>query len=260
MPTCDAWILRARRPRVGHHAVLCGVALLLWVGCSRHSTPAPTPPPARPRGNAPAHSTAAAGPTPSLEVQSSPAAAIADTLAPAEKKLDGPAARDLSAELATMMRSAIGCLKPQTGNQAGGPVMISLTANVMPSGAVRHGAVSGSLETEELDCVRRLLETLHFAAPIENAPFSVQASLKLDRPTLANEPVQEATREPDPMALPSDDAPTPGIVPPADPGVVPPADPGVVPPEDPGVVPPSDPGVVPPEDPPASIAGANEAP
>jgi hypothetical protein len=256
MQTQPARIFRARHLRVRRHAVIFGIGLVLCVGCSRHSTPEPAP--ARSRTSAAGPKASSDKSSTSISVQSAKTAAP-DTPAPEARPADAPPPRDFSAELVAMMTSAASCLKAQLGEQPGGPVMIGLTANVMPSGAVRHGAVSGSLAQDELDCVRRLLETLHFAAPIENAPFAVQASLKVNRPTTSGEPVQQAAREADTaMVVPDDYAPTPGVVPTPDPGELPTPDPGVVPPEDPGVVPPEDPGVVPPSDPPASIAGSNE--
>lgn len=92
--------------------------------------------------------------------------------------------RNLKAELESMMGSPITCLKPRPANEAPPSVSISLTASVMPSGAVGRGEVSApGLEPDEVSCVRSRLESLHFAEPIENAPITVSGSITLNRGT-----------------------------------------------------------------------------
>ncbi len=90
--------------------------------------------------------------------------------------------RNLQSELETMMGSPVTCLKPRPASQAPSSVSISLSANVMPSGAVGRGEVSApGLEPEEVSCVRSRLESLRFAQPIENAPLTVNGSITLSR-------------------------------------------------------------------------------
>jgi hypothetical protein len=90
--------------------------------------------------------------------------------------------RNLQNELETMMGSPADCLAARPADQAPARVNISLSANVMPSGAVGRGEVSApDLSPEEISCVRTRLEALHFAPPIENAPFTVNGALTLNR-------------------------------------------------------------------------------
>ena len=90
--------------------------------------------------------------------------------------------RNMSAELESMIGSPASCLAPRPANEAPSQVSISLGASVMPSGAVGRGEVSApGLSPTELDCVRKRLESVRFAPPIENAPFTVNASITLNR-------------------------------------------------------------------------------
>lgn len=251
------------RPRAGCGTALCSVGLVLWAGCShRNRQPGvEMPPPESPRPATTTAATAAAAARPAPAASSAsprpsqfnspvaPAPAGQTAPGPEDKGADDEKPRDFTAELERMIGRPSECLKPRTADRAPGRVDIGLIANVMPSGAVRHGEVScRALQSEELACVQRRLEALHFAPPIENAPFSVRGTLQLELP-LARGAVVDTNAPPAATA----DGRTPGIVPPADPGIVPPADPGVVPPPDPGVVPPGDPGIVPPPDPPAEV-------
>jgi hypothetical protein len=134
---------------------------------------APTPPPsALPPSNEPQ--------LPEITVHEEPT-----TTTPAEQAApDQPEKepRNLQSELETMMGSPVTCLKPRPASQAPASVSISLSANVMPSGAVGRGEVSApGLEPEEVSCVRSRLESLRFAQPIENAPLTVSGSITLSR-------------------------------------------------------------------------------
>jgi hypothetical protein len=115
----------------------------------------------------------------------------------------------------------------------------------MPSGAVgRAEVVSGQLQPDEAVCVRMRAESVHFVPPIENAPFSVYASLSVTPRVAGAKKTEEVKQDSLGMVVtqaPSGEGITPGVVPPPDPGVVPPADPGVVPAPTPGVVPTPDP-------------------
>lgn len=171
------------------------LALLPLAGACSQREPVPNQPP-RPRGvlvdqavRAPAAPTpppSALPPTdepqlPEITVHEEPTTATT----PAEQAApDEPAKepRNLQSELEAMMGSPVTCLKPRPASQAPASVNISLSANVMPSGAVGRGEVSApGLEPEEVSCVRSRLESLRFAQPIENAPLTVRGSITLSR-------------------------------------------------------------------------------
>ena len=81
-----------------------------------------------------------------------------------------------------MIGSPAACLTPRPANEAPARVRIGLTASVMPSGAVGRGEVSApGLSPSEIDCVRKRVESVRFAPPIENAPFTVNGSITLNR-------------------------------------------------------------------------------
>jgi hypothetical protein len=90
-------------------------------------------------------------------------------------------ARNLQHELEDMIGSPSDCMAAQKPDAAPSEVRLSLTASVMPSGAVGRAEVSAStqLGKQELDCVRTKLEALHFATPIENAPIQVSGSITM---------------------------------------------------------------------------------
>jgi hypothetical protein len=84
-----------------------------------------------------------------------------ETIAAEEAAPDAPAKppRNLQAELETMMGNPVSCLAPRAANEAPSQIDISLSANVMPSGAVGRGEVSApGLSSQELSCVRSRLE------------------------------------------------------------------------------------------------------
>jgi hypothetical protein len=88
--------------------------------------------------------------------------------------------RNLQTELESMMGSPVTCLAARTAKEAPSQITISLTANVMPSGAVGRGEVSApGLSPDELSCVRSRLESLRFAQPVENAPRTVSGSISI---------------------------------------------------------------------------------
>jgi hypothetical protein len=90
-------------------------------------------------------------------------------------------ARDLRQELERMIGSPVDCLVPRPAKGAPAELRLSLNASVMPSGAVGRGEVSASaqLTKPELDCVRKRVEGLRFATPIDNAPVTVSGSVTL---------------------------------------------------------------------------------
>jgi hypothetical protein len=147
-----------------------------------------------------------------------------------------------------MLGGASTCLQPRPPGSAGA-ITVSVTAHVMPSGSVSRGEVDAwQLQEDERACVRGRIESQTFAPPIENAPFSVQTSLRLTPKSTAN--VKQTGPRTDALGMVVTQVPAgPGV----SPGVVPPPDPGVVPAPSPGVPLQADPGVVPPPDPPAEV-------
>jgi len=105
-----------------------------------------------------------------------------DTLPVAEAMPAEKPARNLQHELESMIGSPVDCIAPRPAANAPPQLRLSLSASVMPSGAVGRGEVSASSELTkpELDCVRGRLEALHFAAPIDNAPLTVSGSITLN--------------------------------------------------------------------------------
>ena len=120
-------------------------------------------------------------PQPELAAPAAPAPEPAPAEEPAAAQPEKPV-RNLSTELETMLGNPTSCLAPRAAAEAPSRVDISLSVQVMPSGAVSRGEVSApGLTLEERDCLRTRLEALHFAQPIENAPFTVKGSIRLDR-------------------------------------------------------------------------------
>ena len=88
--------------------------------------------------------------------------------------------RDYGAELAERFGSPLSCMKPKRGDDVPTRINISLTAKVMPSGAITRGSASSSaLDSDELKCVERLLLSRSLAQPIEDAPRTVTATVRL---------------------------------------------------------------------------------
>jgi hypothetical protein len=83
----------------------------------------------------------------------------------------------------------------------------------MPGGMVADSNVSApGLSPDEVKCLRRRLEAVHLAQPIENAPFRVSGSITLVRRGGANpasasaaekKPADKADRPPDPWQEPA---------------------------------------------------------
>ncbi|HKP61299.1 MAG TPA: hypothetical protein VJV78_31440 [Polyangiales bacterium] len=164
---------------------------LLLMACKKREEIADTPP--RPRGVGPA---APVQPTAAVEldqpsapellplrVDETPSESNEVTLPVGEAVPEAAEKqpRNLQQELESMIGSPVDCLTPRLAEGAPRELHLSLSASVMPSGAVGRGDVSGSAELTrpELDCVRSRLEGLHFATPIENAPLTVNGSITL---------------------------------------------------------------------------------
>jgi hypothetical protein len=257
-------MMEGRRIGRSCFALRLGLLLLLCGACSRrHVQPIAAPPvptDQRAQVKAPEPVQPASPPSPAQAApwtQTVSSAVVAAPPQPAKENTEEEKPpRDLAAELQAMMAQASACLESRVAGEGPTGTELAVTAHIMPSGAVRHGDASGSgLKPQELACVKRQVESLHFAPPIENAPTSVSAARKLEFTLTRAAPPAAGAKPPDgnKPVMPTADGRTPGVLPPSDPGVVPPEDPGVVPPGDPGVVPAEAPGTVPPPDPPAEV-------
>jgi hypothetical protein len=157
-----------------------------------------------------------------------------EALAAAEAAEEKPP-RDFAVELVKMMGNPVSCLSVRAGDSAPTTFEIALTTNVMPSGAVARSEVqAAALEPGELQCLRARLETLHFAAPIENAPFVVRGKLTLqlqptraqqvitpapsDEPTKASDSLQPTAATPPELFGPRAQVPAVPPPPPSEPG------------------------------------------
>ena len=198
-----AWFSRQAR-----RAVLCVVATVSMsasgFGCSTHDRPS-RPPPMRGVGpvlqtvplRSPPASTDLTDPREFPEQnQAMPAAAAAPSDEDNDKKKEK---RDFSAELVRAFGDPASCLQPRTSDTGPGQLPIALSTQVMPSGMVADSSVSApGLSPDEVKCLRQRLESVHFAQPIENAPFRVTGSMTLARSggaTRATARVEEKKRE-----------------------------------------------------------------
>jgi hypothetical protein len=109
-------------------------------------------------------------------------APLEDPAAQPATEAEAKPARDFAAELTQMLGSPLACFAARAANDAPTQIDIALSTHVMPSGSVTQSQVTApALAPNEVACLRSRLEALHFAGPIENAPFTVQGSLHLTR-------------------------------------------------------------------------------
>lgn len=89
--------------------------------------------------------------------------------------------RDYSAELLGALGNSSNCVRPRlAGSAPAQDIQVELEAYVMAGGNVSRSYVrSGQLDGEESECIRRRLEGVRLAAPIEGAPRAIRASFKL---------------------------------------------------------------------------------
>lgn len=89
--------------------------------------------------------------------------------------------RDYPAELLAAMRGAESCVQARTASDAlPAELQISLEALVLESGTVVSGSARAPVLTpEELECVKRRLESTRLPDKVKEAPRRVSASLKL---------------------------------------------------------------------------------
>jgi hypothetical protein len=184
--------------------LLLGLACSAAVGCSKTEIPNNGPGPRR-RGIGPMLTAAPLATKPEEPPNYAPVPEqpqpVAEPAAPVPGPLEDPSAqpaaeaeakpaRDFAAEMTGMLGSPLACFGARAANEAPAQIDIALSTRVMPSGSVTQSQVAApGLAPNEIACLRSRLEALHFAAPIENAPFSVQGSLHLTREAAAAPPV-----------------------------------------------------------------------
>jgi hypothetical protein len=161
-------------------------ALLLWAVSSLACTggePASAPEP--PRGVA----RSTAPPEPPAPPASAPAASDAPFQWPNEPPASAPAQpaeppakaqRDYAAELLAALGDPTSCLKPRTGRDAPTEIIVELEAHVVGAGSVSRSYVrSTQLDADETECVRKRTSSLRLRTPIDDAPRTVRATLRL---------------------------------------------------------------------------------
>jgi hypothetical protein len=89
--------------------------------------------------------------------------------------------RDHSAELLAAIRGAESCVEPRAASQAlPSELLVSVEGLVLESGTVVTGSARASVLTpEELQCIKRRLESSRLPPGVKDAPRRVNASLKL---------------------------------------------------------------------------------
>jgi hypothetical protein len=198
---------RTGRRTVSLALTLLGLVGMLSAACGKREAIAERPLKARGIGAAPAGP--AQEPARPIDPQPWAAEPIAPT-SPVEAPpvQDQPAEekppRDFNTELVQMIGSPAGCLKPRSAESAPSNIDISLSTSVMPSGAVAQSEVQAAgLDPSEALCLRSRLEALHFAAPIENAPFKARGTLHLTRATAfaPAQPANSAQRDREPAPI-----------------------------------------------------------
>lgn len=158
------------------------LSLGLWLGCTWDTTEphssGPRGVPRRPGDDvAPTPARKAAPFTPATQAPLSPPPE--EPAAEEEEKKEKE--RDYGAELMQTMGSPIDCLASRATTDAPQVITIELEAYVMPSGGVGRGyARSAELSSDELDCVRRRLETKRLAPPNGDEPKRVTTTIRLE--------------------------------------------------------------------------------
>jgi hypothetical protein len=104
---------------------------------------------------------------------------VEEAAAAAAAKEEKP--RDYPAELLSAMRGAESCVKPRLASEGlPAELPISLEGLVLESGTVVTGAARAPVLTpEELECVKRRLESTRIPADVKDAPRRINATLTL---------------------------------------------------------------------------------
>ena len=178
-------------PRSAARRTACAIAVVACLagsGCGEDRLELDTPS-TKPRGLAPRSETTS-------DNGASTNAAVVRTTATDDAysnlKLTAPAAeaaeaaqkeqpRDYAAELVGAMSGTESCVQPRPASASLPPeLMLSLEAMVLESGTVISGTARASLLTpEELECVKRRLESTRLADHVKDAPLRVSGTLKL---------------------------------------------------------------------------------
>ncbi|MCS6798704.1 MAG: hypothetical protein NZ898_09255 [Myxococcota bacterium] len=90
-------------------------------------------------------------------------------------------ARDLSAELAALVGDPDACAGAQDRRADGPPLDVVLEATVSRTGIVTRAEVSGGLSDEARACLRRRLLQGRLRTPVDGAPRTVRAVMRLER-------------------------------------------------------------------------------
>lgn len=116
--------------------------------------------------------------------------------------------RDYSAELLAAMSSADSCVKPRPASASlPSELFISLEGLVLESGTVVSGSARApNLTPEELECVKRRLESTRIPDGVQDAPRRVSTTLKLTFKKAEPAPTQGGANT---AAAPSSAAPAP---------------------------------------------------
>ena len=167
-------------------------SLLLGCGSSPSAEQAPI---GRPRGVlpsriAPEQKRPAVEPRPMEQPASPEPQATKPQVAKAEEKDEEPEKkRDYNAELLAALGTPNDCLKPRQGDDSPAEIKVELEGHFLETGAMsRAYARSAQLAPEELQCVSSRLQALRLAAPVEEAPRTVQATLTFKLKTAETAP------------------------------------------------------------------------
>lgn len=184
--------------------------LVVVAACTREEPP-PVPPPGIPRGTPINGPTAPTGPTAPSQRGVSPtdpaswksrtpvgaATRVGAETNPASSPPEAlpastppPAERDLSEELVALVGAPSSCFAKRTAG-SGTTLSFQVNAAVTPTGMITRAEVSGGgLTAEEADCVKARVVAARFAAPVEGAPLSVQATVDLRERAPEKKPTQ----------------------------------------------------------------------
>jgi len=172
--------------RVGAWLTAAGLVL----ACGGKSAPPPGPKPFRGPGIGPVTQDSVdplerprpAEPGPLLPPQTDVVTANAAEPQHDDKPLE---ARDYPAELLQRLGNPASCLAQRPNDGKLGPLQIGISAQLMPSGALARTELQGQeLSGAERACLAQRVGAVRLQAPIDGAPFAIQASLTL-QPTAA---------------------------------------------------------------------------
>jgi hypothetical protein len=146
-------------------------------------TPTPAPAPARPRSSLPSPFAKANDPGALKKPAAPTAPAAPDVSAAPPVAAAAPAApaRDLSAELTSVLGQPLTCLDVEAVVRAGGRVNVSVTAHVVPSGRITRATVEAPGQpASALRCFEQRATSGALTGPIVGAPTQVTATLPVE--------------------------------------------------------------------------------